>query len=266
MPSSAAPAARLRASSRRCAATRPQLRRRLRLGARARTARTRSDPGPRRARRGAQARAHRLALARPALRARRRRAARRAGRRARARSRAAARAARPRRDDAPRRPRDARRNPHARLRGGRGRLRARRPRLARLLFVRASERRDARLPRRRARPAEDGARARDRPRGAPRRVRAEGRGMSATLTLPPAADLFLSAPPLALERGGELPALELAYELVGPARAPDDGDEYDRRAGAVPCVVVQGGISAHPHVASSPRDPTPGWWSRIVGD
>ena len=90
--------------------------------------------------------------------------------------------------------------------------------------------------------------------------------MSATLTLPPAADLFLSAPPLALERGGELPALELAYELVGPARAPDDGDEYDRRAGAVPCVVVQGGISAHPHVASSPRDPTPGWWSRIVGD
>jgi homoserine O-acetyltransferase len=90
--------------------------------------------------------------------------------------------------------------------------------------------------------------------------------MSATLTLPPAADLFLSAEPLALERGGELPALELAYELVGPARAPDDGDEYDRRAGAVPCVVVQGGISAHPHAASSPRDPTPGWWPRIVGD
>jgi homoserine O-acetyltransferase len=90
--------------------------------------------------------------------------------------------------------------------------------------------------------------------------------MSATLTLPPAADLFLSAEPLALERGGELPAVELSYELVGPARAHDDGDEYDRRAGAVPCVVVQGGISAHPHVASSPRDPTPGWWSRIVGD
>jgi len=90
--------------------------------------------------------------------------------------------------------------------------------------------------------------------------------MSATLTLPPAADLFLSAEPLALERGGELPAVELAYELVGPARAPDDGDEYDRRTGAVPCIVVQGGISAHPHVATSPRDPTPGWWSRIVGD
>jgi len=90
--------------------------------------------------------------------------------------------------------------------------------------------------------------------------------MSATLTLPPAADLFLSAEPLALERGGELPAVELAYELVGPARAPDDGDEYDRRTGAVPCIVVQGGISAHPHVAKSQRDPTPGWWSRIVGD
>ena len=90
--------------------------------------------------------------------------------------------------------------------------------------------------------------------------------MSATLTLPPSADLFLSAQPLALERGGELPALELAYELVGPARPHDDGDEYDRRAGTVPCVVVQGGISAHPHVASSPRDPTPGWWSRTVGD
>ena len=90
--------------------------------------------------------------------------------------------------------------------------------------------------------------------------------MSATLTLPPAADLFVSDRPLALERGGELPGLELAYELVGPARAEDRGDEYDRRAGAVPCVVVQGGISAHPHAASSPRDPSPGWWSRTVGD
>jgi homoserine O-acetyltransferase len=78
--------------------------------------------------------------------------------------------------------------------------------------------------------------------------------MSATLTLPPAADLFLSAQPFALERGGELPALELAYELVGPAR--DDA----------PCIVVQGGISAHPHVASSPRDPAPGWWQAQVGE
>jgi homoserine O-acetyltransferase len=78
--------------------------------------------------------------------------------------------------------------------------------------------------------------------------------MSATLTLSAAQDLLLSPEPLALERGGELPALELAYEQVGPAR--DDA----------PCIVVQGGISAHPHVASSPRDPAPGWWSRTVGD
>ena len=76
--------------------------------------------------------------------------------------------------------------------------------------------------------------------------------MSATLTLSPAADLFLSAEPFALEHGGSLQGLELGYELVGPAGAP--------------LIVVQGGISAHPHVASSSRDGSPGWWPAIAGD
>src|SRR5215216_2114086 len=41
------------------------------------------------------------------------------------------------------------------------------------------------------------------------------------------------------------------YEIVGPRGAP--------------VVVVLGGISATRHVASSPDDPTPGWWNSIVG-
>ena len=43
----------------------------------------------------------------------------------------------------------------------------------------------------------------------------------------------------------------LPYEVVGPADAP--------------LVVVLGGISATRHVTASAGDPTPGWWSSVVG-
>ena len=42
------------------------------------------------------------------------------------------------------------------------------------------------------------------------------------------------------------------YELTGPDDAP--------------VVVVLGGISANAHVTATPADPTPGWWSDLVGD
>jgi len=87
--------------------------------------------------------------------------------------------------------------------------------------------------------------------------------MSATLTLSAAADLFVAGEPFALEHGAALPSLELAYEFIGAgAGARFDGDAAD----GAPVVIVQGGISAHPHAASSPRDPTPGWWSAQVGE
>jgi homoserine O-acetyltransferase/O-succinyltransferase len=41
------------------------------------------------------------------------------------------------------------------------------------------------------------------------------------------------------------------YEIIGPSDAP--------------VVVVLGGISASRHVASSPSDPSPGWWEDVVG-
>ena len=88
--------------------------------------------------------------------------------------------------------------------------------------------------------------------------------MSATLTLSPSADLFLSPQPFALEHDHELPALELAYELFG-ATARDARQDSSACRDA-PLFLIQGGISAHPHVASSRRDPSPGWWSAQVGE
>jgi homoserine O-acetyltransferase len=75
--------------------------------------------------------------------------------------------------------------------------------------------------------------------------------MATTLALPPAADLFVSSAPFALDHDVPLDELLVTYELHGPRGAP--------------LVVVQGGVSADAHVAESPRDPRPGWWSALVG-
>jgi len=77
--------------------------------------------------------------------------------------------------------------------------------------------------------------------------------MSATLTLSPGTELLLRPGPFALEHDAPLQELALGYELAGPR---------DSRA---PVVVVQGGISSHPHVTETPSDPSPGWWSALVG-
>jgi homoserine O-acetyltransferase len=49
----------------------------------------------------------------------------------------------------------------------------------------------------------------------------------------------------------ELDPKAVSYEIIGPRGAP--------------VVAVLGGISASRHVASSPSDPSPGWWEDVVG-
>ncbi len=60
--------------------------------------------------------------------------------------------------------------------------------------------------------------------------------------------------PFRLRRGGELPAVELAYETWG--RLNEDRDN---------AVLIFTGMSPSAHAASSPADPAPGWWEEMVG-
>src|SRR4051812_23434605 len=55
----------------------------------------------------------------------------------------------------------------------------------------------------------------------------------------------------ARSRAPQAPPLP-TFEVTGPANAP--------------VIVVLGGISATAHVTSGPHDPSPGWWSDVVGD
>ena len=74
----------------------------------------------------------------------------------------------------------------------------------------------------------------------------------------PAGDRrFLDLPgPIALERGGSLPAVRVAYETWG-ALAPDGGN----------AVLVEHALTGDSHVvgAAGPGHPTAGWWSGLVG-
>jgi homoserine O-acetyltransferase len=74
----------------------------------------------------------------------------------------------------------------------------------------------------------------------------------------PAGDrLFLDLPgPFALERGGTLPGVRVAYETWG-ALAPDGGN----------AVLVEHALTGDSHVVgpSGPGHPTPGWWEGLVG-
>jgi homoserine O-acetyltransferase/O-succinyltransferase len=75
--------------------------------------------------------------------------------------------------------------------------------------------------------------------------------VSAAITLAPGTGLCHLPAPLALERGGFLEAVHVAYECTG--------DE------ALPLVVALGGISAGRHVAATADDARPGWWQDFVG-
>jgi homoserine O-acetyltransferase len=74
---------------------------------------------------------------------------------------------------------------------------------------------------------------------------------------PVGARLFLDLPgPFPLERGGELPAVRVAYETWGTL-APDGGN----------AVLVEHALTGDSHVAgpTGPGHPTPGWWEGLVG-
>jgi homoserine O-acetyltransferase len=75
--------------------------------------------------------------------------------------------------------------------------------------------------------------------------------VSAAITLAPGTGLCHLPEPLALERGGSLDPVHIAYECVG--------DE------TLPLVVALGGISAGRHVTSTADDPRAGWWEELVG-
>ena len=75
--------------------------------------------------------------------------------------------------------------------------------------------------------------------------------MTGAVTLEPGVNVFVSPDPLPLACGGRIDGFRLGYELQGLAGAP--------------LVIVQGGISAGSHVASSGNNPEPGWWEALVG-
>ncbi len=60
--------------------------------------------------------------------------------------------------------------------------------------------------------------------------------------------------PLAMHRGGELPEAMIAYECWGELNEARDN-----------AVLLFTGLSPSAHAASSPADPTPGWWEFMIG-
>ena len=64
------------------------------------------------------------------------------------------------------------------------------------------------------------------------------------------------AGPVRLERGGELPAVRVAYETWGEL-APGGGN----------AVLVEHALTGDSHVTgpTGPGQPTPGWWDGLVG-
>ena len=60
--------------------------------------------------------------------------------------------------------------------------------------------------------------------------------------------------PLSMKKGGYLPSYTLAYETWGQLNAD--------RSNAV---LILSGLSPSAHAASSPQDPTPGWWEGMIG-
>jgi homoserine O-acetyltransferase/O-succinyltransferase len=60
--------------------------------------------------------------------------------------------------------------------------------------------------------------------------------------------------PFQMHRGGLLPRLDIAYETWG---------ELD--AHAANAVLLFTGLSPSAHAASSPEDPSPGWWEEMIG-
>jgi homoserine O-acetyltransferase len=71
----------------------------------------------------------------------------------------------------------------------------------------------------------------------------------------PARRLARLPQPLPLHRGGLLPDPVVAYESWGRLNASRDNT-----------VLLFTGLSPSAHAASSPEDPTPGWWETMIGE
>ena len=71
----------------------------------------------------------------------------------------------------------------------------------------------------------------------------------------PSATRFLNVEePLLFKKGGTLPSYTVAYETWGKLNSD-----------ASNAVLILTGLSPNAHVASSPEDPSPGWWEPMVG-
>ena len=64
----------------------------------------------------------------------------------------------------------------------------------------------------------------------------------------------LPAAGLEMWRGGRLPSVTLAYESWGELSAAADN-----------AILIFTGLSPSAHAASSPKDPSPGWWEYMIG-
>ncbi len=72
--------------------------------------------------------------------------------------------------------------------------------------------------------------------------------------MPSATRFFKIDEPFSFKKGGVLPSITLAYETWG---------ELNKDASNA--VLILTGLSPSAHTASSPQDPSPGWWEPMVG-
>jgi homoserine O-acetyltransferase len=94
--------------------------------------------------------------------------------------------------------------------------------------------------------------------GAPReqlthgfRAAASGQG---DVSLGPATQFVALPEPFRFWRGGELSEGQVAFETWGQLNAARDN-----------AILLFTGLSPSAHAASSPEDPTPGWWEKMIG-
>ena len=72
--------------------------------------------------------------------------------------------------------------------------------------------------------------------------------------MPSATRFFKIDEPFSFKKGGSLPSIILAYETWG-----------ELNEDASNAVLILTGLSPSAHAASSPQDPSPGWWEPMVG-
>ena len=84
--------------------------------------------------------------------------------------------------------------------------------------------------------------------------RAAANSELAEVSLGPATNLIRLPDPFPFWRGGALRGGRVAYETWGELNEARDN-----------AILLFTGLSPSAHAASSPADPTPGWWERMVG-